>query len=190
MKIGRLAPFADVLLIEPRVFGDARGFFFESFSSRVLAEHGLETRFVQDNHSRSNKGVLRGLHFQRGAMAQGKLVRVSRGAVYDVVVDLRQSSPTFGQAAGHLLSEINHNQLYVPPGYGHGFLVLEDGTDFLYKTTQYYAPETEGAVHWNDPALGIQWPLSSLGISEPLVSAKDAQAPTLAQAQSAGLLFD
>ena len=189
MKIGRLAPFADVLLIEPRVFGDARGFFLESFSARVLADHGLQQTFVQDNHSRSNKGVLRGLHFQRGAMAQGKLVRVSRGAVYDVVVDLRESSPTFGQAAGHLLSEINHNQLYVPPGYGHGFLVLEDGTDFLYKTTQFYAPETEGAVHWNDPALKIHWPLAELGISEPLVSGKDAQAPTLAQAQAQGLLF-
>jgi dTDP-4-dehydrorhamnose 3,5-epimerase len=190
MKVGRLAPFADVLLIEPRVFGDARGFFFESFSARVLAEHGLDTAFVQDNHSRSNKGVLRGLHFQRGAAAQGKLVRVSRGAVYDVVVDLRQSSPTFGQSAGHLLSEINHNQLYVPPGYGHGFLVLEDGTDFLYKTTQFYAPESEAAVHWNDPALRIQWPLAALGLTEPLVSAKDAQALSLSQAQQAGLLFD
>ncbi|NBV88418.1 MAG: dTDP-4-dehydrorhamnose 3,5-epimerase [Betaproteobacteria bacterium] len=190
MKVGRLAPFADVLLIEPRVFGDARGFFFESFSARVLAEHGLDTAFVQDNHSRSNKGVLRGLHFQRGAAAQGKLVRVSRGAVYDVVVDLRQSSPTFGQSAGHLLSEINHNQLYVPPGYGHGFLVLEDGTDFLYKTTQFYAPESEAAVHWNDPALRIQWPLAALGLTEPLVSAKDAQALSLGQAQQAGLLFD
>lgn len=190
MKVGRLAPFADVLLIEPRVFGDARGFFFESFSARVLAEHGLDTAFVQDNHSRSNKGVLRGLHFQRGAAAQGKLVRVSRGAVYDVVVDLRQSSPTYGQSAGHLLSEINHNQLYVPPGYGHGFLVLEDGTDFLYKTTQFYAPESEAAVHWNDPALRLQWPLAALGLTEPLVSAKDAQALSLSQAQQAGLLFD
>lgn len=190
MKVGRLAPFADVLLIEPRVFGDARGFFFESFSARVLAEHGLDTAFVQDNHSRSNKGVLRGLHFQRGTAAQGKLVRVSRGAVYDVVVDLRQSSPTFGQSAGHLLSEINHNQLYVPPGYGHGFLVLENGTDFLYKTTQFYAPESEAAVHWNDPALRIQWPLAALGLTEPLVSAKDAQALSLSQAQQAGLLFD
>lgn len=190
MKVRRLAPFADVLLIEPRVFGDARGFFFESFSARVLAEHGLDTAFVQDNHSRSNKGVLRGLHFQRGAAAQGKLVRVSRGAVYDVVVDLRQSSPTYGQSAGHLLSEINHNQLYVPPGYGHGFLVLEDGTDFLYKTTQFYAPESEAAVHWNDPALRIQWPLAALGLTEPLVSAKDAQALSLSQAQQAGLLFD
>lgn len=190
MKVRRLAPFADVLLIEPRVFGDARGFFFESFSARVLAEHGLDTAFVQDNHSRSNKGVLRGLHFQRGAAAQGKLVRVSRGAVYDVVVDLRQSSPTYGQSAGHLLSEINHNQLYVPPGYGHGFLVLEDGTDFLYKTTQFYAPESEAAVHWNDPALRLQWPLAALGLTEPLVSAKDAQALSLSQAQQAGLLFD
>jgi dTDP-4-dehydrorhamnose 3,5-epimerase len=190
MKVGRLAPFADVLLIEPRVFGDARGFFFESFSARALAEHGLDTAFVQDNHSRSNKGVLRGLHFQRGAAAQGKLVRVSRGAVYDVVVDLRQSSPTFGQSAGHLLSEINHNQLYVPPGYGHGFLVLEDGTDFLYKTTQFYAAESEAAVHWNDPTLRIQWPLAALGLTEPLVSAKDAQALSLSQAQQAGLLFD
>ena len=190
MKIGRLAPFNDVLLIEPRVFGDARGFFFESFSTRVLAEHGLHAVFVQDNHSRSGKGVLRGLHFQRGDMAQGKLVRVARGAVYDVVVDLRQSSPTFSQAAGHLLSEINHNQLYVPPGYGHGFLVLEDGTDFLYKTTQFYAPESEAAVHWNDPALKIQWPLAALGLDTPLVSSKDAEAPSLAQAQARGLLFD
>lgn len=190
MKVDRLAPFADVLLIEPRVFGDARGFFLESFNARALAEHGLEAVFVQDNHSRSNKGVLRGLHFQRGALAQGKLVRVARGAVYDVVVDLRQSSPSFGQAAGHRLSETNHHQLYIPPGYGHGFLVLEDGTDFLYKTTQFYSPESEGAVHWNDPRLGIQWPLAELGLDAPRVSAKDAEAPTLDQAQALGLLFD
>lgn len=177
MLIEALAPFPDVLVIRPKVFGDERGFFLETFRADRLASAGVDLPFLQDNHSRSNKGVLRGLHFQRGSHAQGKLVRVARGAVFDVAIDLRPGSDTYGRWAGLVLDGVSHAQLYIPPGYGHGFLTLEDGTDFLYKTTAVYAPEAEGAVHWADPDLAIDWPLAAYGIEQPLVSAKDQQAP-------------
>ncbi len=160
----------DVLIIEPKVFGDERGFFFESFNQKAFNEAtGLDVNFVQDNHSRSAKGVLRGLHYQI-RQPQGKLVRVVRGSVFDVAVDLRRSSPTFGQWVGVQLSEGDHRQLWVPPGFGHGFLVTSESADFLYKTTDYYAPEHERCVAWNDPSIGIRWPLED---SEPSLSGKD-----------------
>jgi dTDP-4-dehydrorhamnose 3,5-epimerase len=162
---------ADVLIIEPDVFGDPRGFFFESFNQKVFNEAtGLTLNFVQDNHSRSAKGVLRGLHYQT-QQAQGKLVRVVRGAVFDVVVDLRKSSSTFGQWAGIELSESNHQQLWIPPGFAHGFMVTSQSADLLYKTTDYYAPQHERCIAWDDPELAIKWPLSPA--ERPLVSAKD-----------------
>ena len=168
----------DVLVLEPKVFGDARGFFLESFNQRVFNQAtGLEVEFVQDNHSRSAKGVLRGLHYQL-QQPQGKLVRVVSGAVFDVAVDLRASSSHFGQWVGVELSEDNHRQLWIPPGFAHGFLVLSDSADFLYKTTDYYAPEHERAILWNDPAIGIAWPLTV----EPLLSTKDQAASLLADA--------
>lgn len=161
----------DVLLIEPRVFGDARGFFFESFNERDFAQAtGVQAVFVQDNHSRSARGVLRGLHYQI-RQPQGKLVRVVAGAVFDVAVDLRRASPTFGQWVGAVLSEDNKTQLWVPPGCAHGFVVLTESADFLYKTTDYYAPEHERCIAWNDPTLNIGWP--DLGHA-PLLSSKDA----------------
>ncbi|MFS2035037.1 dTDP-4-dehydrorhamnose 3,5-epimerase [Polaromonas sp. CT11-55] len=164
-------PIADVLIIEPKVFGDQRGFFLESFNQRAFnAATGTDFKFVQDNHSRSAKNVLRGLHYQLG-QPQGKLVRVVRGAVFDVAVDIRTASPTFGEWFGLELSEANHRQLWVPPGLAHGFLVLSDSAEFLYKTTDYYAPEQERCIVWNDPTLGITWPLEG-GV--PLLSAKDA----------------
>ena len=160
----------DVLIFEPQVFGDARGFFFESFNQKVFQEAtGLNVNFVQDNHSRSAKGVLRGLHYQID-QAQGKLVRVVRGAVFDVAVDLRKSSATFGQWVGVELSESNNRQMWVPPGFAHGFLTLSDSADFLYKTTDYYAPKFERCVAWDDPVLAIAWPLAGL---TPKISAKD-----------------
>lgn len=160
----------DVLIFEPKVFGDPRGFFFESFNEKVFARaSGLTVNFVQDNHSRSTKGVLRGLHYQI-EQAQGKLVRVVRGAVFDVAVDLRKSSATFGQWVGAELSETNNRQMWVPPGFAHGFLTLSDSADFLYKTTDYYAPEFERCVAWDDPTLAIAWPLAGIA---PKVSAKD-----------------
>jgi dTDP-4-dehydrorhamnose 3,5-epimerase len=169
----------DVLLIEPKVFGDARGFFFESFNEDTFFQAtGLDLQFVQDNHSRSAKDVLRGLHYQI-EQAQGKLVRVVRGAVFDVAVDIRRSSPTFGQWVGEELSEDNHRQLWVPPGFAHGFLVLSDSADFLYKTTDYYAPEFERCIAWNDATIGIQWPLQD----EPRLSAKDQAGLALSQAE-------
>lgn len=169
----------DVLIIEPKVFGDARGFFFESFNQAAFMEAtGFNASFVQDNHSRSNKGVLRGLHYQI-QQPQGKLVRVVRGAVFDVTVDIRQSSPTFGQWVGVELSEDNRRQLWIPPGFAHGFLVLSDNTEFLYKTTDYYAPQFERCIAWNDPSIGIQWPLDN----EPQLSAKDQAGVTLSQAE-------
>ena len=162
---------ADVLLIEPRVFGDERGFFFESFNQRAFQQAtGLDLPFVQDNHSRSGKGVLRGLHYQV-QNAQGKLVRVARGRVFDVAVDVRKGSPTFGQWAGVELSEDNHRQFWVPAGFAHGFVVLSDTADFLYKTTDYYAPAHERCIAWNDPTLAIQWPTLN-GPAQ--LSAKDA----------------
>jgi dTDP-4-dehydrorhamnose 3,5-epimerase len=169
----------DVLLIEPRVFGDARGFFFESFNHRAFQQAaGLDISFVQDNHSRSAQGVLRGLHYQV-QQPQGKLVRVVRGAVFDVAVDIRRGSPTFGQWTGTELSEDNHRQLWIPPGLAHGFLVLSDSADFLYKTTDYYAPQHERAIAWNDPDIGIEWPLAI----PPLLSSKDQQARRLRDAE-------
>lgn len=165
----------DVLIIEPRVFGDARGFFFESFNQKAFNEAtGLDLDFVQDNHSRSTRGVLRGLHYQV-QQPQGKLVRVVRGAVFDVAVDIRRQSPTFGQWVGCELSEDNHRQLWVPPGLAHGFLVLSDAADFLYKTTDYYAPQHERCIAWNAPEIDIQWPA---GV-QPLLSPKDQLGTTL-----------
>lgn len=169
----------EVLIIEPKVFGDSRGFFFESFNARSFrALTGLDVSFVQDNHSRSAKGVLRGLHYQI-RQPQGKLVRVTRGSVFDVAVDLRRNSPNFGKWVGVELSEDNHRQLWVPPGFGHGFVVLSESADFLYKTTDYYAPEHERCVIWNDPTIGIDWPLDG----EPLLSAKDRDGKPLASAE-------
>ncbi|MEW5892056.1 MAG: dTDP-4-dehydrorhamnose 3,5-epimerase [Pseudomonadota bacterium] len=169
---------AEVLLLEPKVFGDARGFFLESYNKRVLAEIGIQGEFVQDNHSRSARGVLRGLHYQL-QQAQGKLVRVVAGRVFDVAVDLRRSSPTFGRWTGFELSAENKRIAWIPPGFGHGFLVLSDSADFLYKATDYYAPEHERCVRWNDPAIGIQWPLDG----EPLLSAKDREGKLLRDAE-------
>lgn len=168
----------DVLLIEPRVFGDARGFFFESFNRQGFREAtGLDLDFVQDNHSRSSKGVLRGLHYQI-EQPQGKLVRVVRGAVFDVAVDIRRGSATFGQWVGTELSEDNHRQLWIPPGFAHGFMVLSDNADFLYKTTDYYAPAHERCIAWNDPDIGINWPADV----PPQLSAKDQGGKRLAHA--------
>ena len=169
-----------VLVLEPEVFGDARGFFLESWNARAFAQAtSADTRFVQDNHSRSRRGVLRGLHYQV-RQPQGKLVRVVRGAVFDVAVDLRRSSPHFGRWFGTELSEDNHRQLWVPAGFAHGFLVLSDLADVLYKSTDYYAPEHERSLLWNDPAVGIDWPLDGI---EPLMSAKDAAGLPLAQCE-------
>jgi dTDP-4-dehydrorhamnose 3,5-epimerase len=169
----------DVLIIEPKVFGDSRGFFFESFNAKNFASAtGLSVSFVQDNYSRSAKGVLRGLHYQV-EQTQGKLVQVSQGAVFDVAVDIRKSSPTFGQWVGCELSEANHRQLWIPSGFAHGFMVLSEFADFLYKTTDYYAPQHERCIAWNDPSIGIDWPS---GIN-PLLSAKDQQGVSLAAAE-------
>jgi dTDP-4-dehydrorhamnose 3,5-epimerase len=169
----------DVLLIEPKVFGDERGFFFESFSQRQWQQATcLNTAFVQHNHSRSLKNVLRGLHYQV-QQPQGKLVRVVQGEVFDVAVDIRRSSPTFGQWAGEILSAENKRQLWVPEGFAHGFLVLSESAEFLYQTTDYYAPEHERAIIWNDPDLNIVWPLAG----EPNLSAKDRQAKSFREAE-------
>jgi dTDP-4-dehydrorhamnose 3,5-epimerase len=165
-----------VLIIEPRVFGDARGFFMETWNAAGFAAAGLDLTFVQDNHSRSQKGVLRGLHFQNPG-PQGKLVRVTSGAVFDVAVDLRAASPTFGKWVGVELSATNKRMFWVPEGFAHGFLTLEDDTDFLYKCTAPYAPQSEFTLAWNDPAVGIDWPLAGL---DPLVSDKDARGLALA----------
>ena len=170
----------EVVLIEPQVFGDARGFFLESWNRRAFeAIVGAGVDFVQDNHSRSARNVLRGLHYQV-RQPQGKLVRVTSGEVFDVAVDLRRSSPTFGRWVGERLSASNHRMLWVPPGFAHGFLVLSDWADFLYKTTDYWAPEHERTLLWNDPALGIAWPLSG----EPVLKPKDAAGASLAEAET------
>lgn len=162
---------SDVLIIEPKVFGDDRGFFFESFNKKSFEEStGVKVEFVQDNHSRSSKGVLRGLHYQI-KQPQGKLVRVTSGEVFDVAVDLRKASPTFGQWDGVILSAENKRQLWVPHGFAHGFIVLSETADFLYKTTDYYAPEFERCIRWNDAEVAIDWPFEG----GPLVSEKDAQ---------------
>lgn len=170
-----------VLILEPKVFGDARGFFMESFNQRAFDEAvGRRVEFVQDNHSSSTRGVLRGLHYQLPPHAQGKLVRVVKGSAFDVAVDIRRSSATFGRWIGATLDARSHRQLWIPPGFAHGFLALEDDTHFLYKTTDFYARDCERAIVWNDPALGIDWP--ALGMA-PLLAAKDAGAPTLAAAE-------
>lgn len=169
----------EVVVIEPQVFGDERGFFLESWNRARFAEAGLDLEFVQDNHSRSAKGVLRGIHYQL-ARPQGKLVRVMTGSVYDVAVDLRRSSPTFGRWAGVELSSANKRMLWVPPGFGHGFLTLEDGTDFFYKCTEFYAPEDERCIAWDDPAIGIAWPLAGI---EPMLSQKDQAGVPLGEAE-------
>jgi dTDP-4-dehydrorhamnose 3,5-epimerase len=178
MQVTPLA-IPDVLLIQPKVFGDTRGFFFESFNQKAFNEAtGTSHQFVQDNHSRSTQGVLRGLHYQI-QQPQGKLVRVVQGAVFDVAVDIRRSSPTFGQWVGAELSADNHHQLWVPPGFAHGFLVLSESADFLYKTTGYYAPEHERCILWNDSEISIQWPIDI----KPLLSVKDAAGLCLAKAE-------
>lgn len=169
----------EVLLLEPEVYGDHRGFFMESFNQRIFADKtGLERTFVQDNHSRSKGGILRGLHYQIQS-TQGKLLRVIQGEIFDVAVDLRRSSATFGQWVGAVLSADNHRQLWVPEGFAHGFYVLSDSADVLYKTTDYYAPEHERTLLWNDPDIAIAWPLTE---SEPVLSAKDQRGDRLAEA--------
>ncbi|WP_179404315.1 dTDP-4-dehydrorhamnose 3,5-epimerase [Burkholderia guangdongensis] len=170
----------DVKIIEPKVFGDARGFFFESFNAREFAnEIGVDVEFVQDNHSRSSRGVLRGLHYQI-EHAQGKLVRVVQGEVFDVAVDLRRGSPTFGKWAGVALSADNRRQLWVPPGFAHGFVVVSESAELLYKTTDYWFPEHERVLLWSDPALGIDWPIET----EPVLAVKDAAGKPLVEADT------
>jgi dTDP-4-dehydrorhamnose 3,5-epimerase len=170
----------DVVLIRPRVFGDARGFFLESWEVRKFAAAGLDVTFVQDNHSHSARHTLRGLHYQI-EQAQGKLVRVVAGAVYDVVVDIRRSSPNFGRWLGFTLSAENQHMLWVPPGFAHGFLVLSESAEFLYRVTDFWAPQHERAIRWDDPQLAIEWPLPAESV--PLLSGKDAVAPLFAQAE-------
>lgn len=171
----------EVLIIEPMVFGDDRGFFFESFNARGFEEAtGIKREFVQDNHSKSCRNVLRGLHYQVPPMAQGKLVRVVQGEVFDVAVDIRKSSPTFGQWAGEYLSAENKKQLWIPEGFAHGFLVLTETAEFLYKTTEYYAPEHERCLLWSDPTIDITWPLAG----EPVLAARDAAAGLLSETAS------
>ena len=170
----------DVLVLEPRVFGDARGFFMESYNRRAFREAtGVDVEFVQDNHSKSARNVLRGLHYQV-RQPQGKLVRVVAGEVYDVAVDIRRGSPTFGKWAGFTLSAESKRMAWIPPGFAHGFLVISESAEFLYKTTEYYAPEHERTLLWNDPALGIDWPLEG----EPLLAAKDRSGKRLLEAET------
>lgn len=177
MKVTPLA-IADVLLIEPRVFGDERGFFFESFNQQAFNRAtGLDLNFVQDNHSKSAKNVLRGLHYQTAPHAQGKLVRAVAGEVFDVAVDIRPDSATYGRWVGERLSAENKRQMWIPPGLAHGFLVLSESAEFLYKTTDYYAPDCEACIVWNDPDLAIEWPLGG----EPTLSAKDVLGKRLAE---------
>ncbi|TDN55107.1 dTDP-4-dehydrorhamnose 3,5-epimerase [Buttiauxella sp. JUb87] len=166
----------EVMIFEPKVFGDDRGFFFESFSKKIFEDAiGRQIEFVQDNHSKSRKGVLRGLHFQKGEHAQGKLVRCAAGEVFDVAVDIRKGSPTFGHWVGVHLSAENKRQLWIPEGFAHGFLTISETAEFLYKATNYYAPSAEGSILWNDETIGIEWPLSGV----PELSAKDAIASSL-----------
>ncbi len=169
----------DVLILEPKVFGDERGFFFESFNRKAFQEAtGLDVDFVQDNHSKSAKHVLRGLHYQLPPKAQGKLVRVVQGEVFDVAVDLRKGSKTFGCWVGQILSAENKLQMWIPSGFAHGFLTLSDTAEFLYKTTDYYSPAHERAIRWDDPEIGIDWPLTA---AEPILAAKDATAPLFSE---------
>jgi dTDP-4-dehydrorhamnose 3,5-epimerase len=173
----------EVIVFEPKKFGDERGFFFESFNQQRFDEAvGQSYIFVQDNHSRSSRGVLRGLHYQLPPYAQGKLVRVVRGEVFDVAVDIRAGSPTFGRWVGEVLSEQNKRQLWIPPGFAHGFVTLSETADFLYKTTDFYAPQAERCIAWNDPTISIRWPYEG----QPQVSAKDAQGVALGAAELFG----
>lgn len=182
MKVSPTA-IPDVLIIEPKVFGDARGFFFESYNRQAFNEAtGLDVDFVQDNHSKSAKWVLRGLHYQLPPKAQGKLVRVVQGEVFDVAVDIRKSSPTFGRWVGDILSAENRKQLWIPPGFAHGFLTLSNTAEFLYKTTDYYSPEHERCIRWDDPVLGIEWNIDGA----PKLAAKDEAALALKQAETFG----
>ena len=167
----------EVILVEPEQFGDSRGFFMETYQYETFAASGITARFLQDNHSRSAQGVLRGLHYQKDPFAQGKLLKVVIGEIFDVAVDIRQGSPTFGQWVGERLSEENGRLLYVPPGFAHGFCVLSETADLIYKATNYYKPETDRGIIWNDPQIGIEWP-----VTNPTLSAKDAKLPSLAQA--------
>lgn len=178
MQVTKLA-LPEVLLVEPKVFGDERGFFYESWNARTFAEAGIGARFVQDNHSRSRRNVLRGLHYQI-EHAQGKLVRATVGEVYDVAVDLRRSSPNFGRAVGVTLSAENKRMLWIPPGFAHGFVVVSEVAEFLYKTTDFWHPEHERTLLWNDPALGIEWPLDG----PPTIAAKDAAGLPLSSAEA------
>lgn len=161
----------EVIVLEPRVFGDQRGFFLESYNERVFQEMGLPTRFVQDNHSKSLRGVLRGLHYQLGT-PQGKLIRVLQGEIYDVAVDLRRSSPAFGQYVGELLDDQERRMLWIPPGFAHGFLVLSETAEVAYKASEFYAPEQERSLLWNDSTVGVEWPLHLIGTG-PILSTKD-----------------
>lgn len=172
--------FPEVVVIKPRVFGDSRGYFLETWQATKFAAAGIGTQFVQDNHSHSARWTLRGLHYQI-EQPQGKLVRVARGAVFDVVVDVRKSSPTFGEWVGEELSDVNHHMLWIPPGFAHGFLALTDDVDFLYKCTDFYAPQHERTIRWNDPAIGIRWPLPA-GVL-PLLAKRDSEAPGLGDAE-------
>lgn len=182
MQFEKLA-IPDVVLFTPKVFGDERGFFFESFNQNVFEQAtGTAPAFVQDNHSKSVRGVLRGLHYQLPPHAQGKLVRVVQGAVFDVAVDIRRSSPTFGCWVGALLSADNKRQLWIPPGFAHGFVTLSDTAEFLYKTTDFYAPSAERAIIWNDPTIGVDWGYDGT----PVLSGKDQQALPLAQVEVFG----
>ena len=187
-------PLQGPLLLTPRVFGDDRGFFFESWNQQAFAAaceaHGQQAPgFAQDNHSRSSRGVLRGLHYQLPPHPQGKLVRCVVGEIFDVAVDIRRSSPTFGQWVGALLSSENHQQLWVPAGFAHGFLTLSEHAEVLYKTTDFWSKDCEGAIRWDDPQVAITWPLDSLGGIEPLLAQKDANAALLAEAVASGELF-
>jgi dTDP-4-dehydrorhamnose 3,5-epimerase len=180
MKVTETA-IPDVLIIEPRVFGDERGFFFESFNQQAFDEAvGGKIVFVQDNHSKSAKNVLRGLHYQLPPKAQGKLVRVVQGEVFDVAVDIRKGSPTFGKWVGEVLSAENKKQMWIPPGFAHGFLTLSETAEFLYKTTDYYAPQFERCIRWDDPDLAVIWPIDGM----PLLSAKDAEGLALAKSDA------
>jgi dTDP-4-dehydrorhamnose 3,5-epimerase len=171
----------DAWLLKPKVFGDPRGFFLESWNRETFRDNGLDLDFVQDNHSRSSKGVLRGLHYQIGDAAQGKLVWVTSGTVFDVIVDLRQNSPTFGAWDGYVLNTETHDRLYIPPGCAHGFLVLSETCDFFYKATQPYNPQADRSLRWNDSDLAIEWPIE-IGV-EPIVSPKDASAVSFAECE-------
>lgn len=180
MKLVKTA-IPEVIVIEPKIFSDSRGFFYESFNQQAFNDAtGTNYQFVQDNHSKSSCGVLRGLHYQLPPKAQGKLVRVVQGEVWDVAVDIRKGSPTFGQSVGVELSADNHKQLWIPPGFAHGFITLSETAEFLYKTTDYYSPEHERAIRWDDPQLAIAWPNSRANIQ---ISAKDQQAVSFDQAE-------